>query len=235
LASSSITIPVQGKWSVLVQRAIIEQILVGPFQVFTYIVACSRTKSAVIVDPAGEEERLFSLIGKMGAKVAYILITHGHGDHMPANKSLKSLLDAPICLHELDLEFFCRDEIRRATIKDLKFPPPDIVDTALIDEDILEVGDLRIRVIHTSGHTTGSVCYYVDGNLFTGDTLFVGAAGRTDLTGGSLEILLRSLEKKVLTLPKETVIWPGHDYGETPSSTIAREMEDNIYITDFIL
>jgi glyoxylase-like metal-dependent hydrolase (beta-lactamase superfamily II) len=75
----------------------------------------------------------------------------------------------------------------------------------------------------------------VDGHLFTGDTLFVGAAGRTDLTGASLDTLIESIEKKILTLPKETVIWPGHDYGETPSSTLERERQENIYITDFIL
>ncbi|MCJ7596721.1 MAG: MBL fold metallo-hydrolase [Desulfobacterales bacterium] len=75
----------------------------------------------------------------------------------------------------------------------------------------------------------------MEGNLFTGDTLFVGAAGRTDLTGGSLETLIESIEKKILPLPGETVIWPGHNYGDTPTSTIAREMEENVYITDFIL
>jgi glyoxylase-like metal-dependent hydrolase (beta-lactamase superfamily II) len=79
------------------------------------------------------------------------------------------------------------------------------------------------------------VCYLVDGQLFTGDTLFVGAAGRTDLIGGSLETLIESLEKRLIVLPKETIIWPGHDYGTSPTSTIGREMEENPYITDFIL
>jgi glyoxylase-like metal-dependent hydrolase (beta-lactamase superfamily II) len=97
------------------------------------------------------------------------------------------------------------------------------------------VGTLNIRVIHTPGHTPGSVCFFVNGNLFTGDTLFVGAVGRTDLTGGSLDTLLESLEKRLITLPGETVIWPGHDYGDAPTSTIAREMEENPYITDFLL
>jgi hydroxyacylglutathione hydrolase len=97
------------------------------------------------------------------------------------------------------------------------------------------VGTLEVRVIHTPGHTPGSVCYLVDGNLFTGDTLFVGSAGRTDLVGGSLDMLVGSIAKKILPLPKDTVIWPGHDYGDTPTSTIAREMEENVYITDFIL
>ena len=109
------------------------------------------------------------------------------------------------------------------------------MDIQLKDGDVIEVGTLKVNVIHTPGHTPGSVCYLVSGNLFTGDTLFVGAVGRTDLTGASLETLLNSLEKKLLPLPAETIVWPGHDYGETPTSTIGREMEENPYITDFIL
>jgi len=92
-----------------------------------------------------------------------------------------------------------------------------------------------MEVIHTPGHTPGSVCYLAEGNLFTGDTLFVGAAGRTDLAGASLNTLLESIENRLLTLPESTVIWPGHDYGDTPCSTLEREMKENIYITDFIL
>jgi glyoxylase-like metal-dependent hydrolase (beta-lactamase superfamily II) len=117
----------------------------------------------------------------------------------------------------------------------LGLPPPDPADIRLKDEDIVEVGTLKVKVIHTPGHTPGSVCYLVDGNLFCGDTLFVGAVGRTDLIGGSLETLLESLEKRLIVLPKETTVWPGHDYGDTPTSTMGREMEENPYITDFIL
>ncbi len=92
-----------------------------------------------------------------------------------------------------------------------------------------------MKVLHTPGHTPGCICLYADGNVFTGDTLFVGAVGRTDLPGGSLDILLDSLKKQLITLPPETIVWPGHDYGETPTSTIGREMQENPYITDFIL
>ena len=117
----------------------------------------------------------------------------------------------------------------------LGLPPSDPADIKLKDGDILEVGSLNIEVIHTPGHTPGSVCYLVGENLFTGDTLFVGAAGRTDLIGGSLDTLIKSIENKLIVLPKQTIVWPGHDYGESPSSTIGREMEENLYITDFIL
>jgi glyoxylase-like metal-dependent hydrolase (beta-lactamase superfamily II) len=138
-------------------------------------------------------------------------------------------------MHEADDRFFSDPAVREKSSKELGLPPPDPVDIRLKDEDVVEAGTLNIKVIHTPGHTPGSVCYLIDGNLFCGDSLFVGAVGRTDLIGGSLETLLESLEKKLMVLPKETIVWPGHDYGDAPTSTIGREMEENPYITDFIL
>jgi len=216
-------------------QPIIRQIKVGAFQVFTYIVACPESRKAVVIDPAGEEEKLLSLIKEEAFNIEYILDTHGHADHVLANESLRKALAVPTCMHEVEIQFFSQTEVRDLTAKELGLQPPDPADVPLRDRDVLKVGTLEIKVIHTPGHTPGSVCYFVEGNLFTGDTLFVGAAGRTDLTGGSLEMLIDSIENKILTLPHETVIWPGHDYGDTPTSTLGREMEENPYITDFIL
>ena len=216
-------------------RVIIKQVKVGAFQVFTYIVACPETRKAVVIDPAGEEEKLLLLIKEEAFLIEHILDTHGHADHVLANEHLKNALAVPTCMHELEIQFFSQTEVRDLTAKELGLQPPDPADVPLRDGDVFQVGTLEIKVIHTPGHTPGSVCYFVEGNLFTGDTLFVGAAGRTDLTGGSLEMLLDSIENKILTLPKETVIWPGHDYGDTPTSTLGREIEENPYITDFIL
>lgn len=219
--------------------AIIHQIPVGPLAVFTYIVGCPETGAAVVIDPAGEAERLVEIIEREGLSVVYILNTHGHADHVLANRQLKQLLpdpaSIPIAMHDADDRFFSRKEIRIQSEKELGLPPPDPVDIRLQDGDRLAVGMLTIEVIHTPGHTPGSVCFLADGHLITGDTLFVGAVGRTDLSGGSLEILLESLEKRIIGLPEETVVWPGHDYGETPASTIGREKQENPYITDFIL
>ena len=217
------------------RRVIIEQVKVGAFQVFTYVVACSETRKAVVIDPAGEEERLLAFIEREALVVEYLLNTHGHADHILANERLKEVLSVPTCMHELEIQFFSQREVQELTAKELGFQPPSPADVALKEGDVLKVGTLEINVIHTPGHTPGSVCYLVEGNLFTGDTLFVGAAGRTDLTGGSLDMLLDSIEKKILTLPDETILWPGHDYGDTPASTLGREMEENVYITDFIL
>ena len=207
----------------------------GPFQVMTYLVACSHTREAVIIDPAGEEDKILALIQTHGFKVKYILNTHGHSDHVLGNPKLKEVFKVPVCMHEADDRFFSDPAVREKSSKELGLPPPDPADIRFKNEDIVEVGTLNIQVIHTPGHTPGSVCYLVDGNLFCGDTLFVGAVGRTDLIGGSFETLLESLEKKLIALPKETIVWPGHNYGDTPTSTIGREMQENPYITDFIL
>ena len=207
----------------------------APFQVLTYLVACPQICDAVIIDPAGDEDKLLALIETRSLRAKYILNTHGHADHVLGNPRLKNLLKIPVCMHEADDKFFNDPPVPEKSSHELGLPPPDPVDIKLKDGDVLEVGTLNIEVIHTPGHTPGSVCYLVGENLFTGDTLFVGAAGRTDLIGGSLNTLIKSIEEKLIVLPKRTIIWPGHDYGESPSSTIGREMEENPYITDFIL
>jgi len=218
-----------------VNRVIVMQIPVGPLQVLTYVVGCPETREAAVIDPAGEEERIRAAIDEEGFRVKYILNTHGHEDHVLGNQALKESLSAPTCMHEADDEFFSQEEVKERSSKELGLPPQGPADIRLKDGELLYVGNLRIQVIHTPGHTPGSVCFLVEGNLFTGDTVFVGAVGRTDLTGASLETILESIEKKLLVLPEETVIWPGHDYGDAPSSTIGREMEESPYITDFIL
>jgi hydroxyacylglutathione hydrolase len=216
-------------------KIIIKQIPTEPHQVLTYLVACPQSYDAVIIDPAGDEDKLLALIETNNLRIKYILNTHGHSDHVLGNLKLKNFLKVPVCMHEADDSFFSDSSVREKSSFELGLPPPDPADIKLKDGDILEVGTLNIEVVHTPGHTPGSVCYLVGENLFTGDTLFVGAAGRTDLIGGSLDMLIKSIEKKLIVLPKKTIIWPGHDYGQYPSSTMGREMEENPYITDFIL
>ena len=206
-----------------------------PFQVLTYIVACPQNRDAVIIDPAGDEDKLLALIETERLRIKYILNTHGHSDHVLGNSKMKNSLKVPVCMHEADDRFFNDPVVREKSSQELGLPPSDPADIKLKDGDILEVGSLNFEVIHTPGHTPGSVCFLVGKNLFTGDTLFVGAAGRTDLIGGSLKTLIKSIEQRLIVLSKQTIVWPGHDYGESPSSTIGREMEENLYITDFIL
>jgi glyoxylase-like metal-dependent hydrolase (beta-lactamase superfamily II) len=208
---------------------------VGPYQVITYLVCCPATGHGVIIDPAGEEDELAAWVREQGVKVDWILNTHGHPDHTLGNAKLKQLLDARVAMHEADDDFFASPQGQAVATQELGLNPPPPADMRLGDGQVLKVGEMEIQVIHTPGHTPGSVCFLVDGHLFSGDTLFVGAVGRTDLGGASLDTLLVSLENKLLPLPDNTVLHPGHDYGETPTSTLGREKQENPYITDFIL
>ena len=216
-------------------NVIIRQTAIGPYRVNTYLLACAQTRKAVLIDPGGEAERIVKMVRDEGVEPVYILNTHGHADHVLANQQLQAVFPVPVCMHEADDIFFAAAEVRQKSEKELGLPAPAPADIRLRDGQVLEVGNLRIKVIHTPGHTPGSVCFLAAGNLFTGDPLFVGDVGRTDLTGGSLDTLINSLREKVIVLPEETIIRPGHDYGETPTSTVGREIKENLYITDFIL
>jgi glyoxylase-like metal-dependent hydrolase (beta-lactamase superfamily II) len=135
-------------------------------------------------------------------------------------------------MHRLDWEFFSRPQMQ-AQAKAEGFPPLTRVDLPVEDGHRLPLGSWEFMIIHTPGHTPGAICLYLPGHLFTGDTLFVEAAGRTDLPGGSLNALIQSLEEKILPLPDDTIVWPGHDYGGSASSTLAQEKENNPFLTDF--
>ena len=211
------------------------QTVTGAYQVNTYIVSCPETKACVIIDPGGDADKILQLLRENVLQAQCILNTHGHADHILANMELKKALDVPVGMHREDVLFFSRPDIRKRSEKELGLTAPGAADRMLEDGEIIKVGTVEIQVLHTPGHTPGSVCFLVGDNLFTGDTLFVGDVGRTDLTGGSLQTLLQSIKEKILVLPKETTVWPGHNYGETPTSTLAWEMKENPYITDFIL
>jgi glyoxylase-like metal-dependent hydrolase (beta-lactamase superfamily II) len=216
---------------------IIEQITVGEMEVFCYLVGCNQTLEAVAIDPAGDQadmDKILAVLDRHRLSLSYIVNTHGHADHTCGNQLLVERTGAKTVMHGLDDDFFSTPEARGwAASLGLCAAPP--VDIRVADGDRLSVGRLTLEFIHTPGHTPGAMCIRIGNNLFTGDTLFVGAVGRTDLPGGSLETLLKSIEEKLLHLPEGTVIWPGHDYGDRPTSTLGREMETNPYITDFIL
>lgn len=202
---------------------LIRALTVGPWRVCTYLVACPRTRLGVVIDPAGEGERVAALVREEGVAVLYLLHTHGHPDHTEGARELQALVGGTLAMHGADVDFF-------GGTSDLS-----LAELRLADGQELALGELTVRVLHTPGHTPGSVCYLIGGNLFTGDTLFVGAVGRTDLEGASMAELLDSIEHKILPLPEETVVLPGHDYGETPTSTLGWERRENPFITDFIL
>lgn len=213
---------------------IIEQIRVGSMAVFSYIVGCDDKREGVVIDPGGEEEKILKKAKKRDLMIKYIINTHSHPDHTCGNKAIADATGAEIVIHKLDAGSLASDNYESFTfaLGGQPSPPAHIL---VNDGDIIKVGNVELKVIHTPGHTPGSVCLYADKNLFTGDTLFVQGVGRTDLPGGSLDVLVKSVKEKIVVLPDDTVIWPGHDYGDTPSSTLLTEKEENLYIKEFML
>ncbi|MBW2265861.1 MAG: MBL fold metallo-hydrolase [Deltaproteobacteria bacterium] len=208
---------------------IIEQIKVGFMDVFCYILGCEATHKALLIDPAGNEEEIVDRANSLGLTIEAIVNTHGHPDHTCGNTRIVELTGAKIYMHVLDDQFFNTPE-GQSMGRQMGFAPSPPADVVVNDGDTIVVGEEILTVLHTPGHTHGGICLYTGNNLFTGDTLFVGAVGRTDFPGGSMEVMLRSIKDKILSLPDDTIIWPGHDYGGSPSSTVAQEKQFNPYL-----
>ena len=193
---------------------------------FCYLVGDETTKTCALIDPAFETDRILAEVESEGFEVTHIINTHGHSDHTAGNKAIKTATGAKLLIHELDANKL--GKVVHNTFSRMLggkgSPRPDIL---LQDNDLIQIGESRLNVLHTPGHTPGGICIHTDNNIFTGDTLFVGAVGRTDLPGGSLKQLLASIQKKIYTLPGETIVWPGHDYGSQPFSTVAQEKNTN--------
>ena len=186
---------------------IIKQLQSGEINNFTYVIGCEKTKEALVIDPTGPVDRIAEEAESAGLSIRIIFNTHHHGDHTDGNVKLKEKTGANIVSHELS--------------------PLNTVDRRFRDGDELSVGTITFKVIHTPGHTVDGACLYADGQLFTGDTLFVGDSGRTDLDGGDRPTLGKSIREKLMTFPDDTVVWPGHNYGPTKSSTLAWEKRNN--------
>lgn len=212
----------------------IHQIKLASMANFCYLIGDPATKTCGLIDPAFETDRILAVAKAQGYRVTHVINTHCHSDHTAGNATIISATGARLLIHQEDAGRLGKlfNSAFSRLLGGQGSPRPDGL---LKDGDVITIGQSALEVLHTPGHTPGCICLYGNGNVFTGDTLFVGAVGRTDLPGGSLDVLLESIEKKLLVLPPETVVWPGHDYGDTPTSTIGRERETNPYITDFIL
>jgi len=206
----------------------IEQRQVGEMAVFAYLVGDQESGEGLVIDPAADSDGLIHLAGKNGVKINTIINTHGHVDHIGGNVDMKEKTGAAIIIHEDDAGMLVSTPSMMFRMFGGKASPP--ADRTVRDGDVIEVGGIRLRVLHTPGHSPGSVVLLLDGYAFTGDTLFVEAVGRTDLPGGSGEVMFDSILKKLCTLPDETVVLPGHNYGSMPTSTIGHEKQFNPFL-----
>lgn len=207
---------------------IIKQLIVGNMGVCSYIVGCEETKKGAVIDPGGDESIILEEVKKLGLDIIYVIATHGHPDHVCGNRTIKDATQGKIIMHEADAEFFERAETQNY-FSMLGLEPSPATEIKVKNGDTIEIGTVKLEVIHTPGHTPGGICLYSAPHLITGDTLFVGGVGRTDFPGGSYSELIDSLKSRVLTLPDDTIVWPGHGYGGS-QSTIGEEKVSNPYL-----
>jgi len=197
------------------------RLAIGLYQTNCYLVADETTKAAFIIDPAGDLEQITNLINTKEYDLKYIILTHGHGDHIGAVEGLKEAYDAVLFIHEEDAEML-RDSQLNLTYRMGETIEME-ADQTFRDGDTLMVGELKLRFIHTPGHSKGSSCVLVEDTLFSGDTLFLNSIGRTDLYGGDQRQIIESIKNKLLILPEETKVYPGHGQG----TSIKNELKKN--------
>lgn len=202
-----------------------DSVIVGALETNCYLVYCHETLQCAVVDPGAEAQKIFRLIAERGVTPVMLLNTHGHIDHIGANKDVKERFNIPLYIHASDeamLENVQQSELSFfLDAKDSPFP-----DKYLEEGETIKIGKSSLKVIHTPGHSPGSVSFLGDGFLLSGDTLFYRGVGRTDLPGGSWTELVKSIKTKILTLPDETTVLPGHG----PYTSVGQEKSFNPFI-----
>ena len=205
---------------------IIEKCAVGGIATNCYIAADEASHEGVVIDPGAEPERILALIKERGIRVAALLFTHGHFDHVGAAADLHEALGAPIWCHRDDAGIALDAVAQAADFGARISRAPEKIDFYLEDGVPVKLGPLTFQVMHTPGHTPGGVTLILDKYAFTGDSLFRGGIGRSDFDGGDHASLLKSIKQKIYTLPDDTVVHPGHG----PSSTIGYEKRNNPFV-----
>jgi hydroxyacylglutathione hydrolase len=206
---------------------LIRQFEVGNFNIFAYLIGDEQAKEGLFIDPAAGHDLLLKEAASHGLTIKYIVNTHSHIDHVMGNKEMVRRTGAKIIIHEADAPGLLNTPRNLLDMFGAESPPP--ADILVSDGHVIQVGKIKLQVIHTPGHTPGGMCLYIDGMVFTGDTLFVGSVGRTDLPGCSFQDLEQSIRTKLYALPGDTVVFPGHNYGMHPTSTIQQERRTNAF------
>ena len=200
---------------------------VGMIETNCYIAFCEKSMEGVVIDPGDNAQSILKAIKDNGIKVKYIINTHGHMDHIGANMEVKEKTNAELLIHELDAEMLINTRRSLADFMNKDFKTVG-ADKIMKEGDVISFGEESLKVIHVPGHTLGGVALYNEKNniCFTGDTLFYGSIGRTDLPGGDFNTIIKSIKNKLFILPDKTIVLPGHG----PDSTIAQEKRINPFV-----
>jgi len=204
---------------------ILIRLVVGPLQVNCFILADEKTKEAVVIDPGDDAQDILKIIRDKGFNVKYIVITHGHFDHVGANKALKDATGAELLIHEGDAPVMASAS-QHSQAFGMNTQSSPRADRYVKHGDIITAGEVSLKVLHTPGHSPGGISLFDQGMVFTGDSLFAGSIGRTDLPGGDLMTLIRSIKTNLMTLPDDTKVFCGHG----PATTIGEERKENPFL-----
>jgi len=203
---------------------ILKQLVVGPLATNCYIVGSESSKEGMIIDPGDEAEVILRNAKDLGLEIRSIVLTHGHIDHIGALKEVKEATGAEVAIHTDEAKSLQRQS--SSTLLGLSYPIPPPPDRLLKDGDSMDIGDRHFLVLHTPGHSPGCICLLGEGIIFSGDTLFNYGIGRTDLPGGSYDQLMNSIQTKLMILPDNTAVYPGHG----PDTTIGAERSGNPFL-----
>jgi glyoxylase-like metal-dependent hydrolase (beta-lactamase superfamily II) len=213
---------------------IVEIRAVPPFYKNGFVVACERTREAVVIDPGDEVDELLAAVRDLEADVQAVLLTHAHVDHVTGVATAKQAFDVPVYLHEDDVYLY-EAVVEQGAAFGFKVQPQPPID-AYYDFSPIYFGDYEVRVHHTPGHCAGGVCLQIGRkgergrHLFVGDTLFAGSIGRTDLPGGNYDVLMRSITEVILSLGDDALVYPGHG----PQTTVERERMTNPFVVEYL-
>ncbi len=208
---------------------VIKQFVVSMFATNCYLVFCKDTLKGIVIDPGGGEDKILKTIKEIGLKIEFIVNTHGHPDHTLGNNKIKSVTGAKIAIHKDDAPMLGSTISKIASLATFRLPKshPDLL---LTENYILTFGNISFKIIHTPGHSPGGICLLGTDVVFTGDTLFAGSIGRTDIIGGSYKSLMKSIKEKLINLPDSIRVYPGH--GEL--TTIKIEKKHNPFLFELL-
>jgi glyoxylase-like metal-dependent hydrolase (beta-lactamase superfamily II) len=207
------------------KEVLLKKIVVGDFETNCYVLGCATTREGVVIDPGGDPDAILHAIQDMNLRIEMIVNTHGHADHIRANRDIKSATGAELLIHERD-SCMLQDPVMNlsAVFSSPVISPP--ADRFLREGEMVKIGNILLDVVHTPGHTEGGISLVGTGIAFSGDTLFAGSVGRTDFPGGSFDLLVESIRTKLICLPATTMVLAGHG----PNTTIGDERKNNPFL-----